>query len=259
MMSVRNHAADRARNELRPDWAGYLTLLLVAVFATKLSAGTSNEWRYWQAEQGLTDSYIESVSRTPEGIYWAVHADVAGLSRFDGREWVRVPSPFLRNPFDSLDGHSGWIFAANTLQHFANGKWDSFELPGAPARGKENSKGDRILRVLDLGNSQALVLFSDRLARFSARNHVLEPLPVVPPDSKLGGFAGMERASDGSFWIVGNNGVARVSWSASANPPYLWRESLTEKMGVDKLSFPIPGPGGELFPAVKLEWLRWGP
>ena len=249
-MSVRNHAADRylrARNELRPDWAGYLAFLLVAVSAAKLSAGTSNEWRYWQAEQGLTDSYIESVSRTPEGIYFAVHADVAGLSRFDGREWVRIPSSFLRNPFDSIDGQNGWIFAANTLQHFENGKWDSFELPGAPAKGNKSSKGTKILRVLDLGNSQALVLFPDRLARFSARNQVLEPLPVVPPDSKLGEFAGMERASDGSFWIIGNNGVARLSWGAAATPPYLWKESLTEKLGVDKLAFPIPGPGGELF------------
>jgi signal transduction histidine kinase/CheY-like chemotaxis protein len=217
---------------------GYCALLL-AIFGGKLQGGTSPEWRYWQTEQGLGDSYIESVSRTPDGLYWAVHADVAGLSRFDGRDWVRIPSSFLRNQFDSLDGRNGWIFSGNTIQHLEDGKWESFDVA--------HSQGNRIQRVLDLGNAQALVLLADRFMRFSARTHSLEVLSVMPPGSKLEGFSRLERAVDGSVWIAGSNGVANLSYGPAANPPYLWKEYLTGDLGVDALSSPIPGLGGELF------------
>src|ERR1700677_4981776 len=86
---------------IRSGWLIYLAGLLAGISSPALCGAASAEWRYWQTEQGLKDSYIEALDRSPNGIFWAVHSDVAGLSRFDGRDWVRIPAPSLNNQFDS--------------------------------------------------------------------------------------------------------------------------------------------------------------
>jgi signal transduction histidine kinase/DNA-binding response OmpR family regulator len=241
-------------------------VLALALSVSALRAASA-EWRHWQSNQGLVDSYIESISRTPDGVYWAVHADVAGISRFDGRDWVRIPAGFLRNQFDSLDGRNGWVFLNKTLYHLQDQNWQSFDI------GSETGGRGRFLRVLDLGDSKAMVFFAKGVLRFSLRSPwqggmrppadrpasgngqhgesvlpeswSLEALPL--PVSRLGDWTVVERAVDGTVWLLGAAGVAGFTYGPGANPPYQWSEYPVGSLGVANLVSLIPGLEGEVF------------
>ncbi|MGC9971737.1 MAG: response regulator [Bryobacteraceae bacterium] len=201
-------------------------------------------WRSWQVEQGLADSNIEAISRDRNGVVWVVHGDTPALTRFDGRDFTRVPSPARYNRFDSLDGKSGWIADTNGLHHLQDGRWDSFPEVGMSAWFQDIYQ-TRYFRALDLGNSRALLLFPDRLARFSAQSRRLETLPL--PHSKLGRLLTFEPALDGGAWIIGENGVARFSWDASASALRDWKEYPLGNLPFEDLRYPIACPNQELF------------
>jgi signal transduction histidine kinase/CheY-like chemotaxis protein/streptogramin lyase len=201
-------------------------------------------WRSWQAEQGLADSNIEAISRDQNGAVWVVHGDTRALTRFDGRSFARVPSPARYNRFDSLDGKSGWIADANGLHHLQDGRWDSFPEVGMSAF-LQDIYQTRYFRALDLGHSRALLLFPDRLARFSAQSRRLETVPL--PHSKLGRLLTFEPALDGGAWVIGENGVAYFSWDASTSVLRDWKEYPLGELPFEDLRYPIACPNRELF------------
>ena len=212
-----------------------LTLLTVCVLPAR--GADSEDWRYWQADQGLADSYIMSISRDPTGAIWMVHGDELAMTRFDGRSFTIIQSPLLYNRFESLDGQSGWVADHNGLYYF-HGNWDSFPELGFTVP-------DYYLRVLDLGNARALLLFPNRLVRFSAESRRSEPLPL--PGLNIGRLLVFARALDGKVWIIGDKGVAEISNIQSPNGPYLWKQYPLGDLPAANLRYPIACPGGELF------------
>src|SRR5947207_7341436 len=203
-------------------------------------AANSPEWRYWQAQQGLANTYIDVLSRTPDGAVWAIHGDASLISRFDGRSFTSMPSPFVYGRFDSIDGRNGWIADRNGLHRLEDGKWELFAGNGLPP-----FPANRPLMALDLGGGRALVM-ADRLARFSAASKQLEPLAVPASQSRLGRLWGFERSLDGkSVWVVGEKGVAHLSYGPGGAAPYGWNEYYPA--GIGDLAYPTAGVSGELF------------
>ncbi len=225
-----------ARRRALPAFlAACLTLFAMCVLPVR--ADDTGDWRYWQAEQGLADSYIMSISRDPTGAIWMVHGDELAMTRFDGKRFNIIESPLLYNRFDSLDGHNGWVADHNGLYYY-HGKWDSFPELGFTVP-------DYYLRVLDLGDAHALLMFPDRLVRFSAESRQSEPFPL--PGLNIGRLLVFARALDGKVWIVGEKGVAELLADNSAAGLHLGKQYLLGNLSVTDLRYPIACPGGELF------------
>jgi signal transduction histidine kinase/CheY-like chemotaxis protein/ligand-binding sensor domain-containing protein len=212
-------------------------LILITVCVSPLRGDDTGNWRYWQAEQGLADSFVMSVTRDPTGAIWMVHGDEPAITRFNGRNFTIIHSPMLYNSFESLDGCSGWVADHNGLYYF-DGKWDSFPELGFTVP-------DYYLRVLDLGDARALLLFPDRLVRFSAHSRRSQPFPL--PDLNIGRLLAFARSLDGKAWIVGDNGVAELLPDNSGAGLRLGKQYLLGNLRVNDLRFPIACPGGELF------------
>ncbi len=216
---------------------------LLAGLSRPLVAATLSEWRVWDSNDGLADRYVDSISRDGSGAIWATHGDQRAVSRFDGRNFERLQTPFPYNDhrFDTLDGKSGWAFEEDGLRHLQAGKWEAFPeiRPG--------KQGSPDLRVLDLGGSKALLLVSGHLLRFSARGKHLEPLPFPTPRSKIGSLRTLERGPDGTVWIVGDKGVAQFEYGPFGDSPYSWKEYPIAGLAVDRPEFPVVCGGGEMF------------
>ena len=218
-------------------------LALFAVCISSARGDDKGDWRYWQAEQGLADSYIMSISRDPTGAIWMVHGDELAVTRFDGRTFTIIQSPLLYNRFESLDGRSGWVADHNGLYYF-HGKWDSFPEVGFTVP-------DYYLRVVDLGDARALLLYPDRLVRFSADSRRSEPFPL--PGLNVGRLLAFARALDGKVWIVGDKGVAELLADDSAGGLHLGKQYLLGNLPVNDLRYPIACPDGELFVTATLK------
>src|SRR5450755_1414352 len=186
-----------------------LEFLLFALTALQLHASNPAEWRFWDSGDGLAERFVAAISRDPTGAIWLTHGDVPALSRFDGRSFSRIPTPFSNNGrrFDTLDGRNGWAAEEDGLRYLQDGKWEIFpNLKLSALSSARRQVSDT--RVLDLGESSALLLFSNRLARFSAKSRRLEQLPFPPPNSRIGALTTFARGPSGDVWVMGTRGVA---------------------------------------------------
>jgi signal transduction histidine kinase/CheY-like chemotaxis protein/ligand-binding sensor domain-containing protein len=223
-------------------------VVLLAQVAFQLYASNPAEWRFWDSSDGLAERYVSAISRDPTGALWLAHGDVAALSHFDGRRFSRIPTPFPYNgnSFDSLDGRDGWASEEDGLRHLQDGKWEVFpNLQLSILSSARSQISDT--RVLDLGESKALLLFSNRLARFSAKSRHLDQLPFPAPNSRLGDLMTFARGPDGSVWVIGTRGAARFQYASLATAPYSWQEYSFGTLPVEYPAFPVPCTNGELY------------
>ena len=223
--------------------ASFLTAwILLAAPASGLFAASSGEWRYWQAQQGLADSYIHAISRDAKGGIWAVHGDLQAISHFDGRSFTVVKVGPASQALDSLDGKDGWIVDTRRLRYLHEGRLEPF--PGVDVDVPNDRRQNR---VLDLGDRRALVLLPDKILRVSAKSHRVETIAAPPRQSGLGAFVTFGRALDGKVFVVGEQGVAFLSFGPAGSPPYQWKEYLLGRLPVGHLQDVIPGLNGEVF------------
>jgi diguanylate cyclase (GGDEF)-like protein len=224
----------------------YLVMGVLGFAGTPSPVEGRNDWRFWQEQQGLADSYVGGLSRDLNGGVWMVHGDISAVTRFDGRDFTVVQSPPLYQRFDSADGKNGWAVDQNGLHRFQDGKWNAFPDSGAFVFSHEAG-----LRVLDLGNSRAFLLLKDRIVRFGqfplpASNPANSRVELPPGISKIGGFVSFERALDGAVWIVGRTGAARFHYDGQAGIRG-WEIFPLEGGFVYELRTAIACPNGELF------------
>jgi diguanylate cyclase (GGDEF)-like protein len=226
-----------------------LALLALTVSSESASGAGANEWRYWQKQQGMADSFVAAVSRDQAGGLWLTQGDIAALTYFDGRKFTQLSAPLLHKRFDSIDGKSGWSVDMNGLYQFQDGKWNTFKnLKITLASHEMRSK------VIDLGSSQALLLFPGKLAMItslpgSARLQSSEDLGRVatpPALLKIGGFVSFERDLEGGVWLIGEQGVAHFLYDPSSGL-HDWKISPLQNLPVSDLETGIACPGGELF------------
>jgi len=222
-----------------------LVMLLTSLATVRAFGADSGQWRQWQADQGLADSNVEFLNREPSGAIWAVHGDAPQITRFDGRHFLKIGSVPRYNRFDSLDGHSGWVWDTNGLHRYADGRWSDFAEFHMGVEPREYFQR-RYFRALDIGNARALLLMPEGLARFSAPTGQLEPLRL-PSASRLGRLITFERAPDGAIWVIGEQGAARFRWDTSSATLQQWREYPLDKLRVADLRSPVAGIDGELF------------
>src|SRR5258708_5154053 len=137
---------------------------LLGLVVFPLHAANPAEWRFWDSNDGLAQSFVAAISRDPTGAIWATHGDIRSVSRFDGRKVALIPSPYSNNGrrFDTLDGTNGWAAEEDGLRHLQDGKWEIFPQFKLSAL-TSDLQHIPDFHVLDLGSSQALLLFSNRL------------------------------------------------------------------------------------------------
>ena len=204
-----------------------------------------SDWRSWQAEQGLSDSNVQFVSRDGTGAIWAVHGDLPTITKFDGRQFTKIPAPSVYSRFDSLDGVNGWLEDRNGLHYLHGGAWHTF--PQFTDGGNQQQYYlYRYFRVIDLGDSRALLLLPERLAEFSALTAQLLPVPL-PAGSDLGTLINFAREPDGSIWVVGQKGVAHFRFAAPTRKIADWREYSLRDLRVRDIRMPVASLNGELF------------
>jgi len=225
-----------------------LCSLLLAVTTLQLQASSPAEWRFWDSGDGLAERFVVTIGRDPAGALWLTHGDVSSLSRFDGRSVSLILTPFSNNGrrFDTLDGKNGWAAEDDGLRHLQDGKWQIFPaLKLSALSSAERKPSDS--RVLDLGESTALLLFSNRLATFSSQSSRLVELHLPQRNSQIGALTTFARDPAGTVWVIGTKGVAHFLFAGLANAPLSWQEYPFGTLAVENPAYPVLCPKGEVF------------
>jgi signal transduction histidine kinase len=220
--------------------SAWVLFISVATFAHDTDTphkpvSASGDWRFWQAEQGLSSSFSSSVSPGPDGSVWVTHGDFGAIDRLDGRTVRTIRAPSIFDDFQSIDGKTGWLLDPNGLQAFWNGK---FERAAAVPRPK---------RILDLGGGRVILLYPERLT-FLQRGR--SPVALRDGTGSLGRFAHLDRDANSPevVWISHERGVARARFDSRAGLAD-WSE-WAAPAGFSGFERPVAAPRGELFVAA---------
>jgi signal transduction histidine kinase/CheY-like chemotaxis protein len=205
---------------------------VAALLLTSTSrAGQGREgWRFWTIADGLAESFSQEISIGPDGRAWIRHGRVDSVTVLDGYSALGVRSPknlghwFWTIGRDSLISNDD----AGNLMEYSGRKWIAHKI---------NSNG-----TLPLGGQRILVLQAGVLSEYDLESRAQRTLRRVE-DTHLGSFQGLCCAGDKSgFWVLGDNGVARVSPSANS-----WTEIPFGALGLKKAEEPYLRDDGSLY------------
>ena len=88
-----------------------------------LPAQSANAWRSWGAQDGLPESFVNSIAADPAGTIWSIHGS-SGISRMDGYS-VDTGIPALRYPRKLLWTSDGvWAVDRGGLRRLRGHDWD---------------------------------------------------------------------------------------------------------------------------------------
>ena len=227
-------------NRLQPTpWIGRLLLAAVLASAGRLPAQSVPGWRFWSAQDGLPESFINSFAVDPAGRVWSVHGS-SGMSRMDGYS-VDPGIPALKSPRTILwMGDAAWALDAAGLQKLGGRDWEFHPL-------RQLEKTDQLAapRLRVLGPDRLLILTADSLAVYEpAARRSTTVLQAAA--TGLGSLNDIVIAADGTILVSGATGVALCT--AGGSPVSLrCREYGSRRLGLKVFKFPeVDGAGGFL-------------
>ncbi|MBD3268034.1 hypothetical protein GF373_15315, partial [bacterium] len=185
--------------------------LLVALLAVGRGlAQEMTEWRFFTSLDGLRESWISSITVSPDGKIWINHGDVDEMSMYDGYRFHRFPSP--SSSVRVIENKAGQIWSIYTrdgggFQQFLDGKWNRYPLEGIVNDGDPVSVKHR-MPFQSLQKNRILFLLPDRLLEFDAALNRIQTIQSAE-QTALGRFIDMRLSFQDGIWITGAHGVAK--------------------------------------------------
>jgi len=222
------------------------------VLAAALTAGRSlpaqdtQGWRSWGAQDGLPESFVNSVAADPAGTVWSIHG-TSGMSRMDGYS-VDTTIPALRFPRTLLWMPDGvWTVDIGGLQRLRGQRWEFHPLDELTGIDPVSAP-----KLRALGPGRLLIVAHDWLAVYDpATRRSTRVLEVA--QTGLGSFGDAAAAPNGQILVSGGNGVALCM--AVGNPVSLrCREYSKRQLGLKLFHDPqVDGAGGFLVAGAALD------
>ena len=243
---------------MRAPFAALSRTLLLLVLATPALAQWTN-WRFWRSSDGFTESFTRSVAAGADGRVVVRHGFVSSMSVLDGYAVHQVPE-ILGGPIEDWGMKSRaytapngdiWAVDRGVLRHFHGDAW----VVEAP-RDREH----RMLAAVPRTDDEILVLFTDRLASYSASRRQWSVLKLAA-DTCLGQFRQLVPGFFSDFWLTGDGGVGHLELPAGGAPG--WTQTDIRKLGLTNARNPMPSGTHEVYVSALVRagrWalLRWG-
>lgn len=232
--------------------AGRICMLagLCGLFAGRVLGEGLTSWRFFEASEGLGDTWTSFITVGSSGRVWVAHESEDKLSCLDG--WP-VPDSGIAHIYPSpgsdlkvCESDSGqlWSVYSKGVQLFRDGRWVRFQideitnfLPPSGLRA--------LIPFLPDGPDRVYYLLPNRLMLFDARTGQRSVVKSAR-EAGLGRFIDLISSRQGGIWVSGERGVARFEPEKPGRAAH-WREYPLGALPVHDVRSPVEGPGGELF------------
>jgi signal transduction histidine kinase/CheY-like chemotaxis protein len=212
------------------------------------------DWRFWNAADGLPESFVRKLSSGPDGRIWIRNGVMDSMSILDGYGVTVIPEARTDRTIEDWNlltrVHAGgdgdaWAVENHALKRYKDGHWlvEASENPG-----------ERMIVAMPAGADRVLVLFSDRLSAFQPSQRSWTAIKRSE-DLSIGKFLHMAPGFAGDFWITAAHGIARLQ-IGSGTHDLQWTERDTREIGLSEIDWPAPADDGEV---VVTGLMRGGP
>ncbi len=235
-----------------------LLLLLQALLPPICRAYTGSDmsnvnWRFFQASDGMPESWTRFVTVSPTGRLWLTHGGVAEVSWMDG--WPdsmgnlvhRIPNPGTYLKVREDQNGQLWSIYSNGIQVFRNDQWRQYETEPLTTISWFESLVPQT-PFLPAGPNEIIYLLQDKICLFSVLSQNLSTVRKAG-QAGLGQFIDLSSARRGGFWVSGERGVARFYINEETGQ-ISWREHIPEFKYLRKFHSIIETSDGELYLAA---------
>ncbi|MBI4325184.1 MAG: hypothetical protein HY674_07950, partial [Chloroflexi bacterium] len=213
------------------------------VLAGRCFAQKTVHWRVFK----VGDGSAAAVSVGPKGNVWVKNADSPQINWLDGYATHRIAAPNADN-YRVYESRSGqlWSLYPEGLLLYEYGEWSRH--PVSEIQGELRLNPLRQLRQISLLPAEVnhvFFLLSDRLMEYDAALKKARVLQLAS-DTKLQRFSEMREARDGSVWISGLRGLARLPGPVRRlNADAAWQEfPLASEWSAENLLHPFEDAQG---------------
>ena len=183
-----------------PPWLAWLAV----------TAG-AEQWRLFQAGDGLSESLSTTVTVNPRGFLCVKHGTVSAISLLDGYGVQNLPAPAERI-HRVYQNRAGRIWAASDdglLSHAGSG-WTRYPLTNQLTVAELNQlRAGRSPTLFAAQEDRVLMVLPERLVQFRAADGTLVTLREAR-GSPLERFTDMTPSAGGSLWLSGVRGVSQL-------------------------------------------------
>src|SRR5262249_42799889 len=218
--------------------------LLCFCIALLASVGTSwgqkpSNWRVYKLADGLPGSACFCVSISAQDKLLTRHLNLPLVSDLDGYGVVTKVAPSSgKNRIYQSPGGQLWTAAPQGLSEFKDGTWILHPIPEIASEARPSRVNDPV-PLYPVKQGVVIFLLPDRLFEFNTEHTDRPEIRLLrrAEQTRLGTFSGMAPGGDGSLWIVGKYGAAKIpgplrnvqaetEWSEYVVPPELHVENL---------------------------------
>ncbi|MDE3196898.1 MAG: hypothetical protein KGN84_11175, partial [Acidobacteriota bacterium] len=179
----------------------------------------TTNWRVWNTADGMRESYISQLTRTPSGKIIARHGDVSTMTVIDGLHLSKVPDPKSLGLVYENDGGEFYTFGPSGMLVYSNSRWREYPLPDL--WGKANFGIFRTFRwfeypmaperdvhvdAVPASGDRAIILASRRLVEWSRSTGAVRQL-LTERSAGIGEFLKISPGYSRTFFITGSEGL----------------------------------------------------
>lgn len=197
---------------------------LIALFPS--AARAASPWRFWNSADGITESYVTSLTPDLSGRLVIKHGNVLTLTVLDGYGAAPIAdSHALGRVIPNPDG-TLWSLSPGGIDIYEKNQWKSWPVPEIVVFFNEHPstlglswfkhstpEGLQIPIRVDMfpsGPGTAWILFPDRLIEWEAKTGRTTVVRTSAQTS-LTRFHDLQPARDGGVWVGGATGLGRVT------------------------------------------------
>ncbi len=207
------------------------------------------DFRTWTVQDGLEENYSRSVSISPNGKVWIRHGDVPNITNYDGNEFYKIPLPgdsSNQNEYPSEDEYpvvyenpagNIWGLRFNIAYKYINDEWQRYPIPPGI---------DGILSFYPIDENRILLLLSDQIVEFNIETMNTRVLKKAF-ETKLKHFVDLQPDRASGFWIVGENGIAKMIPSNNSDSAFQWDDFICDNQVYRNFRNLIVGSNAEVF------------
>jgi len=162
-------------------------------------------WRFWDAQDGLRESYTRTLAVSPNGTIWAVHGDVDKMSLIDGYGITMLPN-LTRARVTVSGAGQAWARTERNVYLLQGDNWVSQPIPELA----EHTSRFKDFEIVPLEKDCVLLLLPTRLLHYNGASQITTVVKQAG-QTRLGRFNEIIRSSDGGVWVAGEHGVGKLS------------------------------------------------
>ncbi|HQH71175.1 MAG TPA: two-component regulator propeller domain-containing protein, partial [bacterium] len=220
---------------------GYTLSILWFSLVTAAWGHPPPDWRVWKVMDGLAESFSHDVFLDAQGHVWVNQGDVSRISRLDGYRVTLFPNPVPQAPVSVNPQGQIWSLYPGGLQIFEGNEWIKYPV----------DEVDVPVPFLSPARNEVLFLLPDYLVGFDAQTKQTRILKAAA-ETGLGRFNDLLRARDGSLWLAGAAGCARIQPDGGpVTPQSPYREFHVDTPGTRDFHALAEGTNGELFAVAR--------